>query len=224
MSFTPELFTFLADLTANNDREWFKANKERYERDIKAPSLAFITAFEPYLHDLSPHFEAIAKASGGSLFRIYRDTRFSKDKTPYKTHVGLHFKHERAKDVHAPGFYLHIEPGESGGGYGVWMPDNPTLKRIRDRIVAEPDRWAAVKAALTEAGGSLHEGGLKRPPRGYDKDHPHIEDLKRKSFAAMFPVADHDVLGDDAPARFAALCEKGAPLVEFVCDALDVAY
>ena len=102
-SFGPELFSFLEDLAANNDREWFAANKRRYEEHLLEPALAFIEDFAPRLEQISPHFRADPRPNGGSLFRIYRDTRFSKDKTPYKTNVGIHFRHERAKDAHAPG-------------------------------------------------------------------------------------------------------------------------
>ena len=97
VSFGPELFAFLAELELNNNREWFGANRHRYEEHLLEPALAFIEDFAPRLQKISPHFRADARPSGGSLFRIYRDTRFSKDKSPYKTHVGLHFRHERAK-------------------------------------------------------------------------------------------------------------------------------
>src|SRR6266540_1358165 len=89
-SFGPELFSFLADLRENNDRDWFAANKHRYEEELLEPAIAFIDAFAPRLEKISPHFRADARPSGGSLFRIYRDTRFSKDKTPYKTNLGIH--------------------------------------------------------------------------------------------------------------------------------------
>src|SRR5215831_17653281 len=121
-SFGPGLFSFLSDLRANNSREWFAANKERYEEELLEPALVFINAFAPRLEKISPHFRADARASGGSLFRIYRDTRFSKDKSPYKTNLGIHFRHERAKDAHAPGYYLHIGPGEVYAGGALQEP------------------------------------------------------------------------------------------------------
>ncbi len=100
----PELLTFLKQLAKNNNREWFQKNKDSYEHDVREPLLKFIEAFGPRLHKISPHFVANPSKVGGSLFRIHRDTRFSRDKSPYKTHVGVQFRHERAKDVHAPGF------------------------------------------------------------------------------------------------------------------------
>ena len=108
--FTPDLFKFLSDLADNNERDWFQANKGRYESSVKEPALDFIEEFTEPLGKISPHFEANARASGGSLFRIHRDTRFGTDKTPYKLNTGVHFRHERAKDAHAPGFYLHLQP------------------------------------------------------------------------------------------------------------------
>src|ERR671922_2157062 len=131
-SFGPELFTFLAELREHNDREWFAANKERYEAHVLEPALAFIEDFGYRLQSISPHFRADPRRTGGSLFRIYRDTRFSKDKAPYKTNVGVHFRHERAKDAHAPGYYLHIGPGEVFAGGGMWHPDSSTATRIRE--------------------------------------------------------------------------------------------
>src|ERR687888_1974338 len=152
-SFGPGLFSFLADLRANNNREWFAANKDRYEEHLLEPALDFIEAFAPRLEKISPHFRADPRPSGGSLFRIYRDTRFSKDKTPYKTNVGIHFRHERAKDANAPGYYLHIGPGEVFAGGGIWHPDTEAATRIREAIAADPTRWRRAPR-----GGALPKG------------------------------------------------------------------
>lgn len=223
--FTSALFGFLDDLEQNNERPWFKANKSRYEAELKAPALRFIEDFGPYLGELSPHFKAVPKATGGSLFRIYRDTRFSKDKTPYKTHLGIHFRHETGKDAHAPGYYLHIERGHVMCGFGLWAPPNPVLNRIRDRIVAEPDAWVEAKVAATGGTGALHEmGKLKRVPRGYDKAHPLADDLKHKSFAATRILPESAVLADDFIEHYAQLCAEAAPLMRFLCGAVGVYY
>src|SRR4030095_12093923 len=104
--FTPAIFKFLTDLKKHNDRDWFKANKPRYEECLLQPALSFISDFGPHLHKVSKHFVADPRPVGGSLFRIYRDTRFAKDKSPYKTHVGIHFRHEAGRDVRGPVFYL----------------------------------------------------------------------------------------------------------------------
>ena len=105
---TPALFDFFRELKANNNREWFQANKERYERQVREPLLQFVEDFGVRLAEISPHYVADARRSSGSLFRINRDVRFSADKSPYKTAAGIQFRHESGKDVHAPGFYLHL--------------------------------------------------------------------------------------------------------------------
>ncbi len=223
--FSPALFEFLSELEENNNRDWFQANKPRYERDVKGAALAFIRDFEQPLHAVSPHFQAIPKAVGGSLFRIYRDVRFSKDKSPYKTHTGVHFRHERAKDAHAPGFYLHLAPGEVFGGFGVWMPPNPALNKIRQHIVDRADEWTEIQRALAVADMPCHMGeSLKRVPRGFDKDHPHAESLKRKSHAATFAFTADDVVQPDFMDRYAAACKQAAPLMGFICEAVGVAF
>src|SRR5215212_9736689 len=184
-SFDPELFDFLRELAHNNDRDWFNANKPRYEAHVLEPALAFIEDFGYRLHEISPHFRADTRKTGGSLFRIYRDTRFSKDKTPYKTNTGMHFRHERAKDAHAPGFYLHLAPGEVFAGGGIWHPDTTTATKIRHAIVAQPDRW---RAATREPpfSDALDIGGdnemLKRVPSGLPVDHEFADDLRRRDY------------------------------------------
>src|ERR1041385_1103626 len=140
---TPEVFAFLRELKKNNNREWFAENKTRYEQRVRGPILQFISDFQPRLARISEHLVADPRPSGGSLFRIHRDTRFSKDKSPYKTHTGIQFRHERAKDVHAPGYYLHLAPDDVFFACGMWRPDGPSLALIRDRIVAKPDAWRA---------------------------------------------------------------------------------
>ena len=154
--FDPEFFEFLADLAANNDREWFAANKARYEAEVLEPALAFIEDFGYRLREISPNFVADPRRTGGSLFRIYRDTRFAKDKTPFKTHTGMQFRHVAGKDVHAPGFYLHLDPAESFAGGGLWRPDPSTANRVREKIAARPEGLAPGDA----------RAAVRRPPRG----------------------------------------------------------
>jgi uncharacterized protein (TIGR02453 family) len=225
MAFSEDLYDFLSDLADHNEREWFKAHKRRYEQSVKEPALQFIRDFEPHLKAISPEFQAIAKASGGSLFRIYRDTRFSKDKSPYKTHTGVQFRHVRGKDAHAPGFYLHLQPGEVGAAVGIWHPENKVLNRIRDAIVAQPDRWGALKDDLASSGRWEWFGeSLKRAPRGYDPDHPYIDDLKRKSVGVWTKLSDAETIGPDFVEHYAAICAEGAPVAAFVCEALGLPY
>jgi uncharacterized protein (TIGR02453 family) len=218
-SFGPELFRFLADLKANNDREWFAANKARYEEHVKGPTLDFVADFAPHLERISPHYVADPRPSGGSLFRIHRDTRFSKDKSPYKPYVGIQFRHERAKDAHTPGFYLHLQPRAVFAGVGIWHPEGSTLTRIREAIVEDPKAWGRAKGSLRLAGESL-----KRAPAGFDPEHPLIEDLRRKDFIATVELTQKDVCARGFVERFAATCAETAPLVRFLCGALDLAY
>jgi uncharacterized protein (TIGR02453 family) len=224
-SFGPELFAFLGDLSENNNREWFAANKGRYEEHMLEPALAFIEDFAPRLERISAHFRADARASGGSLFRIYRDTRFSKDKTPYKTHLGIHFRHESAKDVNAPGFYLHLGLGEVYAGGGIWHPGSPAVGRIRDAIAADPDGWrkatrAGAFAKRLELGGAA----LKRPPAGFDAGHPLIEDLKRKDFYGWARLEESAATTPEFLEEYDRVCKAAAPLQRFLCDALDLPF
>jgi uncharacterized protein (TIGR02453 family) len=222
-SFTPELFAFLTDLRENNNREWFAANKHRYESAVLEPALDFVADFAPYLEKISPHLRADPRPSGGSLFRIYRDTRFSKDKTPYKTNVGIHFRHERAKDAHAPGFYLHLSPSEVFAGGGIWHPDSSTALRIREAIVADPDRWQrATRSGAFAKTFTLGGDALKRPPAGFDPDHPFVDDLKRKDFFGSAKLTEERVTAPDFVVDYARLCRDIWPLMRFLCEALDV--
>jgi uncharacterized protein (TIGR02453 family) len=224
-SFGPELFSFLDDLRANNNRDWFAANRQRYEEHLLEPALAFIEDFAPELERISPHLRADPRPSGGSLFRIYRDTRFSKDKSPYKTNVGIHFRHELAKDAHAPGYYLHIGPDEVFAGGGIWHPGTEATTRIREAVVAEPDRWR--RATRTGAFAKrLELGGdsLKRVPSWADPEHPFAEDLKRKDFFGWAKLSPDEVVAPGFVDEYARICRAGKPLLAFLCDALDVPF
>ena len=223
--FSPALFRFLKELAAHNTRDWFNANKSRYEDDLKAPALQFVVDFSPHLRRISPHFRADPRPSGGSLFRIYRDVRFSRDKSPYKTHAGLHFRHEAGKDAYTPGFYLHLEPRKSFIGMGLWHPDNPTLKKIRDRVANDPAAWKkAVGGKKFTEHFTVQGESLKRPPKGYDPDHPLMEVLKLKDFTCYAPLTQQQITSAGFMEEFAELCEIGSPLVKFICEALDQKY
>jgi uncharacterized protein (TIGR02453 family) len=223
--FTRKSFTFLKDLAENNNREWFNENKARYEDDLKSPALHFIADFAPHLKKISPHFRADPRGNGGSLFRIYRDTRFSKDKRPYKTYTGLQFRHDEGKDAHCPGFYLHLEPGAFFVGAGIWHPDGPTTRAIREAIVEDPAGWKRASRGKKFAGTYVLQGDrLKRHPRGFDEDHPLIEDLKWKDFIGVTKVTQKTITGDDFMKEFTALCKAGAPYMKFLCKAVDVPF
>lgn len=219
--FSRATFSFLKDLRANNDREWFAANRHRYEEHVKDAALRLIEDFAPHLGKLSPHFMATPR----SLFRIYRDTRFSKDKAPYKTAIGVHFRHERSKDAHAPGYYFHVAPGEVFLGCGIWHPDAGTLRKIRERIVEDPAGWkkASRGKKFTEA-FDLAGDSLKRAPKGFDPEHALIEDLRRKDFIGVQPATQTLATSKDLPKELATRFKAGTPLMRFLCGALDVAF
>ncbi len=217
--FAPEIFVFLKQLKRNNDREWFAKNKARYQDFAVAPALAFIDAFAPHSHEISPHFLADARPTRGSLFRIYRDTRFSHDKKPFKTHIGIHFSHAKGKDAHAPVFYLHLEPAGCFVAAGIWRPDNRALTQIRTAIVNQPEEWKRVRRKL-----SLQGDKLKKPPRGFDPQHPLIEDLKMKDFVSSAKLEEDQICGGRFLHEFAGKCREMSPLVEFTTEALGLKY
>jgi len=220
--FPRELFTFLDQLAKNNNREWFNDNKQRYRDHVVEPVCDFIEAMEPRLHSVSERFVADPRPHGGSMFRIYRDTRFSKDKRPYKENVGCHFRHEAGKDAHAPGFYVHLGRDEIFYGGGVWLPPNPYLGQIRDAIVEQPERWQAASTdrGIVERFGGIDGDSLKRPPRGYDAGHPHIEDLKRKSFYAMQQATRKQAMSPGFIDEVADAFRTLSPLMAFLTNAV----
>ena len=221
--FSRETLRFLDELGRNNRREWFEANKERYEASVRDPMLRFITDVGPKLRRLSAHFVADPRPVGGSMFRIYRDVRFSKDKTPYKTAASAHFWHDEADEGAMPGFYLHIEPGKCMGGGGLWHPDGPSLERVRQAIVGAPAQWKRSTSAQS-FGSSCSMSGeiLKRPPKGYDPAHPLIEDLKRKDFVATTEFSQAEVCRADFLDRFVDVCRHVLPMIKFVAKAVDL--
>ena len=223
--FRPALFTFLRDLAANNDRNWFEANRSRYEKDLLHPAQQFITDFAPRLRRISRHFNADPRPGKGTLFRIYRDVRFSKDKSPYKIWIGIQFRHKEAKDAHAPGFYLHLQPGNVMAGAGIWHPDTSTTNRIRDAIVEDSAKWKRITRGKRfsekfEIGGD----SLKRPPRGYDPEHPLIEDLKRKDFFGMAKFSQKEATSAEFMDHYEEACRTSGPLMKFLCRAVGVDY
>lgn len=207
--FTAELFQFLVELSFNNNRTWFAANKARYEQSVKRPLEAFAAAFAPRLAKIAPGY------SEARVFRIHRDTRFSKDKTPYKTQAAVQFLRVSAdRDVHQPGFYLHLEPGESFVAAGIWAPDAATLARIRLAIMARPAAWAPL--AKLELWGESYA----RPPKGVDAGHRFAAALMRKHYLTWVDFKDRDVVGPAFIDRAAKACAKMAPLVAFLDRAL----
>ncbi len=219
---TPELFDFMSDLAKNNDREWFTAHKSEYESVVREPLRAFIREMDAPLESISPHIVVDDRKSGGSLFRIHRDVRFSKDKSPYKTWAAVQFRHEAGKDAHAPGYYLHLQPGTVFVGAGSWHPARDALGAIRDAIVETPDEWFEARDAVVAAGFEFEGESLKRPPRGYPAEHPALEDLKRKDFIAVRRLSQESTYGHDFAGEFAEMCADARPLMKFLTSAIGV--
>lgn len=223
--FSKATLDFLDELAANNNKAWFEANKERYESLVREPALDFIEAMDPVLKSFAPNFVAEPRKVGGSLMRVYRDTRFSRDKTPYKTNVGIQFRHSLGKDIHAPGFYVHVATDECFFAAGCWHPEADVLGKLRDHIAQKPEKWFAARddqkfAAQWDLWGEQ----LRRPPRGYAADHPAIADIKRRDFVAIAPLSFREATGTGlvklAGKRFA----EATPFMKFLCEALNIPY
>jgi uncharacterized protein (TIGR02453 family) len=227
MSFTglpPDYFAFFRELSANNNREWFEENKPRFKQSVQEPLAAFVEAMAPHLAKVSKHFVADPRLNGGSIFRIYKDVRFSKDKKPYKTNGGVHLRHAQGKDAQAPGFYVHIAPDEVFFGGGVWLPPPPALLKIREAIRKDGLGWrkAVQGQSFRKRFGGVGGDALTRPPKGFDASEPDIDDIKRKSFFAMERGSEKQTLSSRFADEVANAMTEANPLIRFLCRALGV--
>jgi uncharacterized protein (TIGR02453 family) len=218
--FSPATFKFLRALQRHNNRNWFKAHQDDYETHVRGPYLQLIADLQTPVAKLSGHYRADPRKVGGSLFRIQRDTRFSGDKAPYKTWAGARIFHERRREIAAPSFYLHIAPGDCFVGAGLWHPENHTLRNIRSFIADNPASWK--RAAHGRAFRERYEfrgESLSRAPQGFPTDHPLLEDLKRKSFAAGVGFDDALACSPKLFPFVVAHFRQLAPLVDYLCAA-----
>lgn len=223
--FTRQTFAFLSFLAANNNREWFEAHKQDYEDFVRTPALNFIGDMSDEMPTISQHFLAQPKKVGGSLMRLQRNLRFSRDKTPYKTNIGIQFRHEVGKDVHAPGYYVHIEPGECFVGIGLWHPEADVLFRIREGILKNGDAWVAAHNNKNfRKHFSLEGDSLANAPRGYAKDHPLVEDLKRKDFIGLAALSETDMTSKNFRAQVVERFKQAEPYMHFLCRALELRF
>jgi uncharacterized protein (TIGR02453 family) len=223
--FTTQTLAFLVNLKAHNTREWFKTHHEEYENVVRIPAMILIDDMAEELPAISPYFTAQPRKVGGSLLRIQRDTRFSHDKTPYKTNIGIQFRHERGKDIHAPGFYLHIEPDECFLGIGLWHPDTRTLAQIREALAERSAAWLAARDDKKFRHHFAMTGDtLVNPPRGFAKDHPLIDDLRRKDFIALAPLTKEEVTGKALLSIMLERFHEAAPYMRFLCQALNLPF
>jgi uncharacterized protein (TIGR02453 family) len=223
--FTRQTFSFLTNLAANNERGWFEEHRQDYEDLVRTPALDFIEEMAKELPSISRHFRAVPKKVGGSLMRVQRDTRFARDKTPYKTNIGMHFRHEVGKDIHAPGYYVHIEPGECFVAVGLWHPEPDVLFKVREAILKKGEAWVAARDDRNfRKHFELTGDSLVNAPRGYAKDHPLVEDLKRKDFIALASLSKTVVLSGNFRPLVAERFRQAAPYMRFLCQALELQF
>jgi uncharacterized protein (TIGR02453 family) len=223
--FTPDAVQFLADLAQHNDRAWFQPRKADYERLLKQPMEALCAA-------LGDRFAArgipLLADPRRSPFRIYRDTRFSRNKEPYKTHVAASFPWiepagggpPNADDgSHGNGGYFNFQPGEMYVGGGMWMPEKPRLDAFRQAIVKDPDRVSAGlddPAFVAWFGGVQTHETLKRVPPGYPPDHPMADRLRWKDIVFGRRLADDEVYSAELPDRIAEGYQAAMPVFRFL--------
>ncbi len=216
--FSPQALAFLHKLSQNNQREWFHAHKGEYEQLVLEPALDFISAMEAPLAKISPRFLCVPKRMGGSLLRIYRDTRFARDKRPYKTNIGIHFRHDAFRDIHGPGLYFHVGLDECFVGGGIWHPEPAALARIRQHLLDQPRPWTAAKRVETRLpGATLLGASLQRVPRGFPPDHPLAQDLKRKDFVLARPFDEGLLYSPDLPEFVTETYQALQPFMKFLC-------
>jgi uncharacterized protein (TIGR02453 family) len=223
--FSKKTFSFLRTLARNNNRPWFQDHSADYERHVREPFLTLIADLQTPLARISTHLRADPRKSGGSLFRVHRDTRFANDKTPYKAWAGARFFHERRREIEAPSFYLHIAPKDCFAGGGIWHPEPATLKRIRDFLVDNPAAWKrATRSKTFREHFSFWGESLSRPPRGYDPQHELIDDLKRRNFAAGEELTEAIACSSELLPAVTATFKRLAPTIDYLCAALDLEF
>jgi uncharacterized protein (TIGR02453 family) len=222
----PGFFPFLAGLKRNNTREWFQKNKDRFEADVQGPALQLVGAVGERMPSVSRHIAVEAKKAGGSLTRIYRDVRFSKDKSPYQTYVAARFRHAKERAGSAPGFYVHLDSDKSFVGVGIWHPERPDLLKIRKAIASNPAAWVKARddRGFRSAFPKLEGETLKRPPPGFAADHPLIEDLKRKDFVAFRSFPNAEAGRPSFPDWMIDSYKASTPFMSFLCSALGLPF
>ena len=224
--FSDASFKFLRGLARHNDKTWFAAHKGEYEEHVRQPFLRLLGDLQPELAAISPHFRADTRTVGGSLFRIYRDARFSSDKSPYKSWQGARLFHERSKQVPAPSFYLHLQPGECFVGGGLWHPEAPTLRKLRHFIFDNPGSWkAAAHDPKFRKRFEFEESEvLTRPPRGFPADFEFIDDLKHKNFVFWRALDDATLTGPRLLKTLGTDLATLAPFMDYLCAGLDLEF
>jgi len=227
MAFTPVTLRFFRELKRHNAKSWFEANRAVYEREVRTPMRVLIEDMDVRLARFAPEITGDPKRS---MFRIYRDIRFSKDKSPYKTNAGCWFWHRDADsrvgdnaEGGGAGFYFHLQPGSSFTGAGIWMPPRPLLNKVRDAIAEDPrgfERVVTQPGFVRRFGGLDDEAVLKRMPRGFPEAHPAARWLKYQSFVAGKAIRDKQVTSARLPALLEDEFARLLPLVRWLNGAL----
>jgi uncharacterized protein (TIGR02453 family) len=214
-----ETLNFIRDVAENNDRDWFAENKDRYET-ARVDLFAFIDKLIPLLAATDPAF-SIETPAKKCLMRIYRDVRFSKNKDPYKNNFGISFN-VKSGGVPNPEYYLHLQPGKSFFGVGFWMPEAAVLKKIREEIDYNTDEFLEIVNAgsFSKTFSLSKEDTLKNAPKGYEINHPQIEFLKLKSFIAIYPFTDKEILDNGIVDKLKSAFENIQPFVLFLRNAV----
>lgn len=210
------VFKFIQELRDNNDRTWFTANKKQFQAE-QAYMVAFADAL---IAEMNKHDKIETPSGQKSLFRIYRDTRFSKDKTPYKTHFSGSLS--RATNLLRGGYYFHVEPGGSFLGGGFWGPTSEDLKRMRDDIAFDdkPLRKIISDPTFIKTFGTLKGDTLKTAPKGFDKDHPAIDLLRHKQFIISRAFTDKEVMSPDFLQEVVQTFCNMRPFFDYMSDVL----
>ncbi|HET6228407.1 MAG TPA: DUF2461 domain-containing protein [Bacteroidia bacterium] len=212
--------TFLKNLNKHNNKDWFDANRDAYE-EAKTNFIEFVEELILGLAKFDPSVKH--QEAKKCVFRINRDVRFSKDKSPYKNNFGASIS-PGGKKAATPGYYFHLQPGASFLAGGMWQPEPPHLNAIRQEIDYNADEFKKIissKPFKTYFGGLSEEDKLKTVPKGYDKAHPQIELLKHKSFIVVHDLADKIVLGKDFQKHCLAVCKAIHPMNVFLRRAID---
>jgi len=224
--FTEKSLKFLRGLALHNNKAWFSAHKHEYETHVRAPFQRLLVDMQPELTTISPQFYADPRNIGGSLFRIYRDARFSHDKSPYKPWQGARLYHQRRREVATPSFYLHLQPGGSFIGAGIWHPEPETQRIIRQFIFDNPNTWKNVtQAPVLRRRFALDDSEkLTRPPRGFPADFECIDDLKHRNWVLLRHLDDAVMTGARLRQTLMKDLHMLAPFVDYLCAALDLEF
>ena len=229
MAFSTATLAFLRGLKRHNDRAWFEANRPAYEAEAKQPMRELIEEMDVRLTRFAPEIIGDPKRS---MFRIYRDIRFSPDKSPYKTHASCWFYHRdgsravgRESGGGGAGFYFQIAPGDSFVGGGMWMPPRDALLRLRESIAEDPKRFGKIatdRRLLRRFGGLSEEAVLRRVPRGFAPDHPAARWLKFQSFVMGRALTDAQAVSARLPALLEDDFRLMLPLVRWINGVLEL--